>query len=33
MERMMRAGAAGFFIKPLDNAKFIAAVRDALKQP
>ena len=29
---VMRAGAAGFFIKPLDNEKFIAAVRDALKQ-
>ena len=29
---VMRAGAAGFFIKPLDNERFIAAVRDALKQ-
>ena len=29
---VMRAGAAGFFIKPLDNEKFIAAVREALKQ-
>jgi FixJ family two-component response regulator len=29
---VMRAGAAGFFIKPLDNEKFIAAVRDGLKQ-
>ncbi len=29
---VMRAGAAAFFIKPLDNEKFIAAVRDALKQ-
>jgi FixJ family two-component response regulator len=29
---VMQAGAAGFFIKPLDNEKFIAAVRDALKQ-
>jgi FixJ family two-component response regulator len=29
---VMRAGAAGFFIKPLDNEKFIAAVRDALKE-
>jgi FixJ family two-component response regulator len=30
---VMRAGAAGFFLKPFDNEKFIAAVRDALKQP
>ena len=29
---VMRAGAAGFFIKPLDNEKFIAAVQDALEQ-
>ena len=29
---VMRAGAAGFFIKPLDNERFIAAVRDAFKQ-
>ena len=29
---VMRAGAAAFFIKPLDNQKFIAAVRDAFKQ-
>ena len=29
---VMRAGAAAFFIKPLDNEKFIAAVRDGLKQ-
>ena len=29
---VMRAGAAGFFVKPLDNEKFIAAVRDALQQ-
>ncbi len=29
---VMRAGAVAFFIKPLDNEKFIAAVRDALKQ-
>ncbi len=29
---VMRAGAAGFFIKPLDNERFITAVRDALKQ-
>ena len=29
---VMQAGASGFFIKPLDNEKFIAAVRDALKQ-
>ena len=29
---VMRAGAAGFFLKPLDNEKFIAAVRDGLKQ-
>ena len=29
---VMRAGASGFFIKPLDNEKFIAAVQDALKQ-
>ena len=29
---VMRAGASAFFIKPLDNEKFIAAVRDALKQ-
>jgi FixJ family two-component response regulator len=26
---VMRAGAAGFFIKPLDNERFIAAVRNA----
>ena len=30
---VMRAGACAFFIKPLDNEKFIAAVRDALEQP
>lgn len=29
---VMRAGAAAFFIKPFDNEKFIAAVRDAFKQ-
>jgi FixJ family two-component response regulator len=29
---VMQAGASGFFIKPLDNEKFIAAVRDALEQ-
>ena len=29
---VMRAGAVAFFLKPLDNEKFIAAVRDALKQ-
>lgn len=29
---VMQAGASGFFIKPLDNEKFIAAVQDALKQ-
>ena len=29
---VMRSGASGFFIKPLDNEKFIAAVQDALKQ-
>jgi FixJ family two-component response regulator len=29
---VMRAGAAGFFVKPLDNERFIAAVRDVLKQ-
>jgi PleD family two-component response regulator len=29
---VMRAGAAGFFIKPLDNERFIAAVRDALQE-
>jgi len=29
---VMQAGASGFFIKPLDNEKFIAAVRDALNQ-
>jgi FixJ family two-component response regulator len=29
---VMQAGASAFFIKPLDNEKFIAAVRDALKQ-
>ena len=29
---VMRAGAVAFFIKPLDNEKFIAAVRDALEQ-
>ena len=28
---VMRAGASAFFIKPLDNEKFIAAVRDAFK--
>ena len=28
---VMRAGASGFFMKPLDNEKFIAAVQDALK--
>jgi PleD family two-component response regulator len=29
---VMRAGASAFFIKPFDDEKFIAAVRDALKQ-
>ena len=29
---VMQAGASGFFIKPLDNEKFIAAVQDAIKQ-
>ena len=29
---VMRAGAAAFFIKPFDNDKFMAAVRDAFKQ-
>ena len=29
---VMGAGAAGFFLKPLDNERFIAAVRDALHQ-
>jgi len=29
---VMRAGASGFFIKPFDDEKFIAAVRDALNQ-
>jgi FixJ family two-component response regulator len=29
---VMQAGASGFFIKPLDNEKFIAVVRDALEQ-
>ena len=29
---VMQAGACGFFIKPLDNEKFIAAVQDALEQ-
>ena len=29
---VMQAGASGFFIKPLDNKKFIAAVQDALEQ-
>ena len=29
---LMQAGASGFFIKPLDNEKFIAAVQDALEQ-
>jgi two-component system response regulator ChvI len=29
---VMRAGASAFFIKPLDNERFIAAVRDVLKQ-
>ena len=28
---VMQAGASAFFIKPFDNEKFIAAVRDALK--
>jgi FixJ family two-component response regulator len=28
---VMQAGASGFFIKPLDNEKFIAAVQDALE--
>jgi hypothetical protein len=30
--RVMRAGASAFFIKPFDDQKFIAAVRDALNQ-
>ena len=29
---VMQAGASRFFIKPLDNEKFIAAVQDALEQ-
>jgi len=29
---VMQAGASGFFIKPLDNEKFISAVQDALEQ-
>ena len=29
---VMQAGASAFFIKPFDNEKFIAAVRDALNQ-
>ena len=29
---VMQAGASGFFIKPLDNEKFMAAVQDALEQ-
>ena len=29
---VMQAGAYGFFIKPLDNEKFISAVQDALEQ-
>jgi FixJ family two-component response regulator len=29
---VMRAGASAFFIKPFDDEKFVAAVRDALKQ-
>ena len=29
---VMQAGASGFFIKPLDNEKFIAAVQNALEQ-
>ena len=29
---VMGAGAVGFFIKPLDNEKFMAAVQDALEQ-
>ena len=29
---VMQAGASGFFIKPLDNEKFIAAVQYALEQ-
>ena len=29
---VMGAGAAGFFLKPLDNERFIAAVRDGLRQ-
>jgi FixJ family two-component response regulator len=29
---VMQAGASGFFIKPLDNEKFISAVQDTLEQ-
>ena len=29
---VMQAGASGFFIKPLENEKFISAVQDALEQ-
>ena len=29
---VMQAGASAFFIKPFDNEKFIAAVREALNQ-
>ena len=29
---LMQAGASGFFIKPLDNEKFISAVQDTLEQ-
>jgi len=29
---VMRARTSGFFIKPFDDEKFIAAVRDALNQ-
>ena len=29
---VMQAGASGFFIKPLDNEKFISAVQDALEK-
>ena len=30
---VMQAGASGFFIKPLDNKKFIGAVKTHLSKP
>jgi hypothetical protein len=31
-DQLLDTGASGFFIKPLDNEKFISAVQDALEQ-